>query len=1154
MRKNKLIKNLASATLALLGLGIANAQDGAPVNVTATANFSAVNLSWQAPASAITIQWHDGNDYNGMDGKPQEAGGPNIIYAANKFTASDMASHVGQIVESITFYEYRPVVQVNVQIYENKKLVRDQQADLSNFKKDSWRTATFDEPYQIPAGKEIMFVARYMAGPNFSYVAITDRYPQPGKGDVYSYDGKNWYQGAVGDFLVTANVKNDFTDEPEGYNIYRDGQKVNDSLITELSYDLTDEPDGEHTYVVAAVYADGEKQAYPAKVNVLAASSLAAPASTFTGVTDELDGLLSWTAPLKGGDVLTWSGDVMGNHIGGTASSNTKVWVKHEFDKNDMLAFQNYNLNAIDAYIAEKSILTATIFVMRDGKIVQTRNVADSVIQAIEAPGWVTFDMGVPYKLETGHTYAYGVYYTHTPSTHPVGVDNNEAVIGKANSFSTSSPSSTFTNSNPTWRTLTEGNIPGNFMLRAQVTPVGDATPVINVSGYDLYRNDEKLASDLTETSYLDEVTEPGVYDYRLVTKYEGGKVGTDMNLSLTYHMPAAYEAPLIIKSRFDDVTKEVNIEWSAEAVELQKYGEASYKVGFDEDMSMLYGAKFSADELAPYAGYKFGSIKFGVAEAIDFGVQIRTSDNQVLWNIDFTADEVEPLAFYTLNIPDDVRIPEGKDIYLAYKANLPGGSEPILIDAGPLADGGAMISLTEGANWMKLGTINSTYNNYNVVIGATIMPATAEAQNAGLVQLGAIDWPLHQATLKAEDARNSVAGANAVAPTRRSPAKAEKAKAASFRIYRNNQLHAETEATSFTEVLNKYGQVEYYVTTIFTNGWESPASKVMTFENKIAQLSQAPFDLQGEINGNDLNLSWTTPGDAQEINYMTDLSKDLQVSLTHSSGKVTSYQAIRFGTDTLPSLVGKTLTHIKFKLMNDVNWATVVVMVGENIIYEQEVENPVVGWNVVRLNQPYTIPEGMTLPLGFGYGVNHASGNRCLGLDPAPAIPMVNDVISTSLEAGYWYSLYNKYKQNYGWRISGVLQTPDQELNKAKAPRINEDGQPTYNIYRDGQLLAQGVTQTSYVVSEAQSGNYTVTAVEGENESAPSNIVRLNAGILGDVNADGIVDVIDINILINIMLGNDSADNYGGRALINEDDVVDVTDINMAINAMLSK
>ena len=58
-----------------------------------------------------------------------------------------------------------------------------------------------------------------------------------------------------------------------------------------------------------------------------------------------------------------------------------------------------------------------------------------------------------------------------------------------------------------------------------------------------------------------------------------------------------------------------------------------------------------------------------------------------------------------------------------------------------------------------------------------------------------------------------------------------------------------------------------------------------------------------------------------------------------------------------------------------------------------------------------------------------------------------------------------------------------------------------------------------------------------------------------GDVNLDGKVDVTDVNILVNIVLGKDSADNYDGRALITEgDDVVDVSDINAVVNFVLGK
>ena len=56
-----------------------------------------------------------------------------------------------------------------------------------------------------------------------------------------------------------------------------------------------------------------------------------------------------------------------------------------------------------------------------------------------------------------------------------------------------------------------------------------------------------------------------------------------------------------------------------------------------------------------------------------------------------------------------------------------------------------------------------------------------------------------------------------------------------------------------------------------------------------------------------------------------------------------------------------------------------------------------------------------------------------------------------------------------------------------------------------------------------------------------------------GDVNADGTVDVTDVNILLNIVLGNDDAKNYDNRAYILGNDIIDVSDVNALINLVLS-
>ena len=59
---------------------------------------------------------------------------------------------------------------------------------------------------------------------------------------------------------------------------------------------------------------------------------------------------------------------------------------------------------------------------------------------------------------------------------------------------------------------------------------------------------------------------------------------------------------------------------------------------------------------------------------------------------------------------------------------------------------------------------------------------------------------------------------------------------------------------------------------------------------------------------------------------------------------------------------------------------------------------------------------------------------------------------------------------------------------------------------------------------------------------------------VRGDINVDGKVDVSDVNIIINIMLGKTQASSYPGNPDLNNDNKVDVSDVNAVINIMLGK
>lgn len=80
--------------------------------------------------------------------------------------------------------------------------------------------------------------------------------------------------------------------------------------------------------------------------------------------------------------------------------------------------------------------------------------------------------------------------------------------------------------------------------------------------------------------------------------------------------------------------------------------------------------------------------------------------------------------------------------------------------------------------------------------------------------------------------------------------------------------------------------------------------------------------------------------------------------------------------------------------------------------------------------------------------------------------------------------------------------------------------------------------------------GDYTLTV----DMNAMNLVITKKTALLGDVNLDNKVDVTDVNIVVNIILGKDSADNYDGRADVNNSDAVDVSDVNAIVNILLGK
>jgi len=122
--------------------------------------------------------------------------------------------------------------------------------------------------------------------------------------------------------------------------------------------------------------------------------------------------------------------------------------------------------------------------------------------------------------------------------------------------------------------------------------------------------------------------------------------------------------------------------------------------------------------------------------------------------------------------------------------------------------------------------------------------------------------------------------------------------------------------------------------------------------------------------------------------------------------------------------------------------------------------------------------------------------------------------------------------------------------------------GKYIYGDWCTGDIWALNYSEDSNSVNESllQSGiNITSFGLDQNNEiliCANANIYKLTSdeepGMMGDLNQDGLVNVQDIIISINIILGGDPSDYELWSGDFNQDNVIDILDIVLLINLIL--
>lgn len=283
----------------------------------------------------------------------------------------------------------------------------------------------------------------------------------------------------------------------------------------------------------------------------------------------------------------------------------------------------------------------------------------------------------------------------------------------------------------------------------------------------------------------------------------------------------------------------------------------------------------------------------------------------------------------------------------------------------------------------------------------------------------------------------------------------------------------------------------------------------------------EPPQNLQAEVNGNDIQLTWLPPLEPQWIHW-DDGSTSGVLSM---AGGGSFDAAARWAPGDLNTFDGLYITKVSVYLGSELPEYEVKIWTGENatnLVYSEPINNIISNnWNTLELSSALQIDASTDLYIGVSV-IDQPNGESSVGRDSGPAVEGRGGMIS--FNGSTWSELLD-YGLNFNWNIQAYVNTSNdgkglatKVLQSGESYQINttelismpvKPGEPIrspknrdllgYNIYRNGSKINENVVpETSYTDEDLTPGTYEyyITSLYNAGESAPSNTVSATSGL----------------------------------------------------------
>ncbi|HPR16702.1 MAG TPA: choice-of-anchor J domain-containing protein [Candidatus Cloacimonadota bacterium] len=258
-----------------------------------------------------------------------------------------------------------------------------------------------------------------------------------------------------------------------------------------------------------------------------------------------------------------------------------------------------------------------------------------------------------------------------------------------------------------------------------------------------------------------------------------------------------------------------------------------------------------------------------------------------------------------------------------------------------------------------------------------------------------------------------------------------------------------------------------YRITTLYPNGESIQTNNIQVTIGEEVMLPAT--NLSAEITNQDVALFWDRPANTGEWKSWDDVTVGGSFGLDDGA---TFIAAIKLDTDDLTGFDNYKLNRIGFFPAGEADyylkvWSSVQFSPGEwQLSVDEEITEVILNdWNIIEIPE-ITINEGET---EFIIGIECANYTSApLAYDCGPVVCENADMLG---EFDNWQHLSSDYAIDANWKIKGFLKYSE---SGGWWDNLEDYEVIGYNIYRDGEVIAQIPDIEAYFVDESLSyGNY---------------------------------------------------------------------------------